>query len=48
LEFGEGDWLTLILRWAGVWFVAATSQLWRATGGRLNSEIFKYKIGGEW
>jgi hypothetical protein len=32
----------------GVFMVASASQIWRATGGKLNSDIFKYKIGGEW
>ncbi|EGP86296.1 unnamed protein product [Zymoseptoria tritici ST99CH_1A5] len=33
---------------SGVFMVASTSQIWRATGGRLNGDIFKYKVGGEW
>lgn len=32
----------------GVWMQATASQVWRATGGKFNSEFFKYKIGGEW
>ena len=42
---GEG-WLTG--RNIGVWMQATASQVWRATGGKFNSEFFKYKIGGEW
>jgi len=32
----------------GVFMMASASQIWRATGGRFNSDFFKYKIGGEW
>ncbi|KIW88814.1 uncharacterized protein Z519_10298 [Cladophialophora bantiana CBS 173.52] len=32
----------------GVSFNAWLAQTWRATGGRFNSKIFQYKIGGEW
>jgi hypothetical protein len=32
----------------GVFMMASASQIWRATGGRFNSDFFQYKIGGEW
>lgn len=25
-----------------------TSQIWRSTGGKLKSDYFVFKIGGEW
>ncbi|KAK5129996.1 hypothetical protein LTR08_002551 [Meristemomyces frigidus] len=33
---------------SGVFTISMVGHLWRATGGKLNSEIMKYKIGGEW
>jgi len=32
----------------GVGLIAKVNRVWRATGGRLNDQIFRYKIGGEW
>ncbi|KAL1582225.1 hypothetical protein WHR41_09074 [Cladosporium halotolerans] len=32
----------------GVSMMASASQIWRATGGRINSDFFKHKVGGEW
>ncbi|RMY91353.1 hypothetical protein D0862_09733 [Hortaea werneckii] len=32
----------------GVNMMSTASHWWRATGGRLNSDLFKYAIGGEW
>ncbi|KAK3677157.1 hypothetical protein LTR78_002695 [Recurvomyces mirabilis] len=32
----------------GVWMMSTASHLWRATGGKINSEYFKLKVGGEW
>lgn len=43
---GERAFITVMLR--GVWLNATASQLWRATGGKFNNKIFRYKVGGEW
>ncbi|KAK0279210.1 hypothetical protein LTS00_013483 [Friedmanniomyces endolithicus] len=32
----------------GVNMMSSASHLWRATGGKINSTYFKFKIGGEW
>ncbi|CAK4034595.1 Hypothetical predicted protein [Lecanosticta acicola] len=32
----------------GVTLQARASWLWRSTGGRLNDQIFRVRIGGEW
>jgi len=32
----------------GVSAMASASQIWRSTGGRLKSDYFMFKIGGEW
>ncbi|KAJ9604712.1 hypothetical protein H2200_010826 [Cladophialophora chaetospira] len=32
----------------GVRLMAGIDSVWRATGGRLNSKYFVYKVGGEW
>jgi len=32
----------------GVRLIAGVDHIWRATGGRINSRFFVYKIGGEW
>ncbi|KXL44602.1 hypothetical protein M433DRAFT_108994 [Acidomyces richmondensis BFW] len=36
------------IMFGGVSMMARASALWRATGGKINSNIFRYKIGGEW
>ncbi|KAK1822757.1 hypothetical protein LTR12_002896 [Friedmanniomyces endolithicus] len=32
----------------GVNMMSSASHLWRATGGKINSTYFKFKVGGEW
>ncbi|TKA69892.1 hypothetical protein B0A55_07523 [Friedmanniomyces simplex] len=32
----------------GVNMMSTASHLWRATGGKINSTYFNFKIGGEW
>ncbi|EMF09109.1 uncharacterized protein SEPMUDRAFT_52987 [Sphaerulina musiva SO2202] len=32
----------------GVWMQATASSVWRSTAGKLNDDLFKAKIGGEW
>jgi len=32
----------------GVWLNATAAQTWRKTGGKINANIFRYAIGGEW
>ena len=38
----------ILVMFGGVVMMSSASQIWRATGGKLNSEVFRYKIGGEW
>lgn len=33
---------------SGVSMMSTASHWWRATGGKINSDYFKFKIGGEW
>jgi len=42
----ENAFIAMMLH--GVWLQATVAQTWRKTGGRLNSNIFRYAIGGEW
>ncbi|KAH9842198.1 hypothetical protein Tdes44962_MAKER01576 [Teratosphaeria destructans] len=32
----------------GILVVSHINKAWRATGGRLNDTLFRYRIGGEW
>ncbi|KAF2768447.1 hypothetical protein EJ03DRAFT_274177 [Teratosphaeria nubilosa] len=32
----------------GILVVSHINKVWRATGGRLNDTLFRYRIGGEW
>ncbi|KAL4945234.1 hypothetical protein BDV06DRAFT_219489 [Aspergillus oleicola] len=32
----------------GVWLNASISQLWRATGGKINDRWFRFDVGGEY
>jgi len=51
----HGVWLNAVrIKVHLLWLLEAltinqsVAQAWRKTGGRINSNIFRYKIGGEW
>ncbi|KAF1816411.1 hypothetical protein P152DRAFT_446070 [Eremomyces bilateralis CBS 781.70] len=43
---GEQAFVNVMLH--GVWLNSNLAHLWRATGGKWNDSLFRYKIGGEW
>ncbi|OCL07459.1 hypothetical protein AOQ84DRAFT_354956 [Glonium stellatum] len=45
-NFGERAFINVMF--AGLWLDVSLAKLWRATGGRFNDKIFRYKVGGEW
>ncbi|GFF54571.1 hypothetical protein IFM58399_09855 [Aspergillus lentulus] len=44
-NLGEFVFIQVMLH--GVWLNASVARLWRHTGGRINNQIFRYDIGGE-
>ncbi|EXJ74259.1 uncharacterized protein A1O5_02555 [Cladophialophora psammophila CBS 110553] len=38
----------VIVMFTGVWTYGNLNRLWRATVGKWNNSIMRYKIGGEW
>ncbi|EXJ86108.1 hypothetical protein A1O1_06477 [Capronia coronata CBS 617.96] len=42
----EGIFIFTMLN--GVGLIGNVDTAWRATGGKINSRFFRYKIGGEW
>ncbi|KAI9732764.1 MAG: hypothetical protein M1834_003702 [Cirrosporium novae-zelandiae] len=45
---GAAEFVFIQTMLGGCWVLGNVNSLWRATGGKINSNIFRYEIAGEW